>query len=68
MICNNCQKLSFVIKDRFCLSCQKNTNSKIKVICENCSDAKNQCQVCLKQTKIEPTKISSSCNACTGRK
>ena len=67
MICNNCQKLAFSVQDKPCISCNLNTNCKIKVLCVTCSDSKKQCQVCTKNIGINPIKSKSSCTSCGGK-
>lgn len=66
MICNTCQKLAFSTQDKSCVSCNSNTNCKIKLICNTCSDSKKQCQVCLKYLTIT-VKTKSSCTSCGGK-
>lgn len=68
MICNNCQKLSIIHGTRSCVNCSKETGAKLKALCEDCSNNKIQCQVCLKQTSLQPLKIQSSCSSCGGKK
>lgn len=68
MICNNCNRLAFVQVFKACVSCSKDTGCKLKVLCDSCSDNKNQCQVCLKNTSLQPLTTKSSCNSCGGKK
>ena len=63
MICNNCSQLCILSGDRKCLSCQSNTGFKLKLICDQCSNKKDQCCICLKNTK-PILKKKSSCPKC----
>ena len=65
MICNNCNKLAFITGNKSCVNCSKETNCKLKSLCESCSTLKNKCQVCLKQTNfVEPFNKTSNCKSC----
>lgn len=67
MICNNCQKLAFSTQDKACVSCNSNTNCKIKLLCITCSESKKKCQVCMKNVGSNPIATKSSCSSCGGK-
>lgn len=61
MLCNTCEKLMNIKKDKFCLKCKEPICFSLYIICELCADKK--CQHCLKTT----VKVNQSmgCFSCT---
>lgn len=64
MICNRCIKIYFKNQVKDCLMCgEKNINNNKQIICDDCSEKRNNCSFCLKSL----VKNKSGCN-CFGTK
>jgi hypothetical protein len=63
MLCKICSKLAFIFFKKKCLNCGSIINNNLSVICEECSDLKKVCSVCLKNMSLNKNKYRS-CNGC----